>query len=193
MSRSGSADEPSTSCPPTCRCRSTTAPAPISTGMAVPALELESSVGPGRPRRASAPARRALHLSAHGPARTATIPDELGRDPGRARLHARSRAASATTPRSCARLGAQVAGLSSQTLEEQVELSERLGILYPVIADPELRARRRARPADVRVRGRRRCTSGVTLVFERGAIAKVFYPVFPPDRNAEEVLAWLGS
>jgi peroxiredoxin len=33
----------------------------------------------------------------------------------------------------------------------------------------------------------------VTLVVERGRIAKVFYPVFPPDRNAEEVLAWLGS
>jgi peroxiredoxin len=33
----------------------------------------------------------------------------------------------------------------------------------------------------------------VTLVLEAGTIAKVFYPVFPPDRNAEEVLAWLGS
>ena len=33
----------------------------------------------------------------------------------------------------------------------------------------------------------------VTLVFESGRIAKVFYPVFPPDRDAEEVLAWLGS
>ena len=33
----------------------------------------------------------------------------------------------------------------------------------------------------------------LTLVFERGAIAKVFYPVFPPDRHAEEVVAWLGS
>ena len=33
----------------------------------------------------------------------------------------------------------------------------------------------------------------VTLVFEAGAIAKVFYPVFPPDRNAEEVVAWLAS
>ena len=33
----------------------------------------------------------------------------------------------------------------------------------------------------------------VTLVLEAGRIAKVFYPVFPPDRNAEEVLAWLDS
>jgi len=33
----------------------------------------------------------------------------------------------------------------------------------------------------------------VTLVLEAGRITKIFYPVFPPDRNAEEVLAWLGS
>jgi peroxiredoxin (alkyl hydroperoxide reductase subunit C) len=31
----------------------------------------------------------------------------------------------------------------------------------------------------------------VTLVLEAGKVAKVFYPVFPPDRNAAEVLAWL--
>ena len=33
----------------------------------------------------------------------------------------------------------------------------------------------------------------VTLVAERGVVVKVFYPVFPPDRNAEEVVAWLAS
>jgi peroxiredoxin (alkyl hydroperoxide reductase subunit C) len=33
----------------------------------------------------------------------------------------------------------------------------------------------------------------LALVAERGTIVKVFYPVFPPDRNAEEVLAWLAS
>src|SRR4029079_3695750 len=38
-------------------------------------------------------------------------------------------------------LGAKIAGLSSQTLEEQVELSERLGILYPVLSDPGLELR----------------------------------------------------
>jgi peroxiredoxin len=31
----------------------------------------------------------------------------------------------------------------------------------------------------------------LALVAERGRIVKVFYPVFPPDRNAEEVVAWL--
>ena len=31
----------------------------------------------------------------------------------------------------------------------------------------------------------------VTLVVEACAVAKVFYPVFPPDRNAAEVVSWL--
>ena len=35
----------------------------------------------------------------------------------------------------------------------------------------------------------RRCT----LVAELGRLVKVFYPVFPPDRHADEVLAWLRS
>jgi peroxiredoxin len=41
--------------------------------------------------------------------------------------------------------------------------------------------------------------AGMTLlkrmawVIDDGAISKVFYPVFPPDKNAEEVIAWLAS
>ena len=31
----------------------------------------------------------------------------------------------------------------------------------------------------------------MALVIDDGVVAKVFYPVFPPDRNAEEVIAWL--
>ena len=33
----------------------------------------------------------------------------------------------------------------------------------------------------------------ITLVVEAGRIEHVFYPVFPPDRNAEDVVAWLRS
>jgi peroxiredoxin len=33
----------------------------------------------------------------------------------------------------------------------------------------------------------------LTLIAERGEILKVFYPVFPPDRNAAEVLEWLQA
>ncbi len=30
-------------------------------------------------------------------------------------------------------------------------------------------------------------------ILENGRIIKVFYPVFPPDRNAAEVLEWIKS
>jgi peroxiredoxin len=33
----------------------------------------------------------------------------------------------------------------------------------------------------------------MALVVDDGVIAKVFYPVFPPDKNAEEVVAWIQA
>ena len=32
-----------------------------------------------------------------------------------------------------------------------------------------------------------------TLVVDDGAVTHVFYPVFPPDRNAEAVIEWLAA
>lgn len=103
------------------------------------------------------------------------------------------------TPQSCgfrdhadelARHGLTVAGLSAQTLDDQVEFAGREHIPYPVIADPELRVRDALDLPTFEVAGytlyRR-----LALVAEEGRIAKVFYPVFPPDRSAVEVLSWL--
>jgi peroxiredoxin len=61
-----------------------------------------------------------------------------------------------------------------------------------VIADPELALRDALRLPTFDFEGQT-LYKRVTLVFEGGRIPKVFYPVFPPDRAAEEVLAWLGS
>ena len=105
------------------------------------------------------------------------------------------------TPQSCAfrdhageleRLGARVAGLSSQTLEEQLEFSEREHMPFPVIADPDRLLGAALGLPTFSFEGET-LYRRVTLVLEAGRIAKVFYPVFPPDRNAEEVLAWLAS
>jgi peroxiredoxin len=105
------------------------------------------------------------------------------------------------TPQSCGfrdhaeelrALGVRIAGLSAQTLEEQVEVAERLGLLYPVIADPERQLGAALGLPTFEFEGAT-LYKRVTLVLEQGQVAKVFYPVFPPDRNAEEVLAWLAS
>ena len=103
------------------------------------------------------------------------------------------------TPQSCAfrdhaaeleELGAAVAGLSAQPLAEQLEFAERNEIPYPVIADPELKLGAALGLPTFEFDGAT-LYKRVTLVVEACAVAKVFYPVFPPDENAAEVVAWL--
>ena len=105
------------------------------------------------------------------------------------------------TPQSCAfrdahgelqALGVRVAGLSAQPLEEQQEFAERNRIPYPVIADPERRLGGVLRLPTFEIAGLT-LYKRVTLVAERARIVKVFYPVFPPDANAADVLAWLRA
>jgi peroxiredoxin len=157
-------------------------------GTAVPALELESSVGP-------------VELSTFGPAVVYVYPrtGKPGVEPKESWNAIPG--ARGCTPQSCGfrdhaeelrGLGYKLAGLSAQTLEDQVELSERLGILYPVIADPELSLKGALRLPTFEFEGAE-LYRRLTLVLGEGRIEKVFYPVFPPDRNAEEVVAWLGS
>jgi peroxiredoxin len=103
------------------------------------------------------------------------------------------------TPQSCGyrdhgaalrRLGARVVGLSAQPLEDQLEAAERLGLPHPVVADPELTLAGALSLPTFEFEGRR-LYKRLALIAEAGRIVKVFYPVFPPDENAAEVLAWL--
>jgi peroxiredoxin len=87
-------------------------------------------------------------------------------------------------------LGAEVAGLSAQTLDDQQEFAERNAIPYPVIADPGLKLAQALRLPTFDVEGFT-LYKRLALVVQACAIAKVFYPVFPPDENARDVLAWL--
>lgn len=89
-------------------------------------------------------------------------------------------------------LGAGVAGLSAQTLDDQREFAERNAIPYPVLADPELRLAGALRLPTFEVEGVE-LYKRLALVVEACAIAKVFYPVFPPDGNARQVLGWLEA
>ena len=87
-------------------------------------------------------------------------------------------------------LGARVVGVSAQPLDEQREVVERLGLPHPVIADPDLRLGNALRLPTFEFDGRR-LYRRLALVAEAGRIVQVFYPVFPPDENAAEVVAWL--
>jgi peroxiredoxin len=102
------------------------------------------------------------------------------------------------TPESCAfrdlypELGVPVAGLSAQTLDDQLEFAERNRMPFPVIADPE---RKLGAALDLPLFEIAGLTlyKRITLVAQDARIVKVFYPVFPPDANAGDVLAWLRA
>jgi peroxiredoxin len=102
------------------------------------------------------------------------------------------------TPQSCAfrdlypDLGVPVAGLSAQTLDDQLEFAERNRMPFPVIADPERRLGAALALPTFEIGGLT-LYKRLTLVAEGARVAKVFYPVFPPDRNAGDVLAYLRS
>jgi len=105
------------------------------------------------------------------------------------------------TPQSCAfrdlhgelsALGVRIAGLSSQSLEDQLEFAERNAMPFPVISDPERRLGAALGLPTFEI-AELTLYKRITLVAQDARIVKVFYPVFPPDANAGEVLAWLGS
>jgi peroxiredoxin len=116
------------------------------------------------------------------------------------------------TPQSCAfrdhfeelkRAGAaRVFGLSTQDTAYQREAVERLHLPFELLSDEELKFAKALNLPTFEVDGMK-LIRRLTLIARdrqiapsrRGepAIVKVFYPVFPPDRNASDVLAWLAG
>jgi peroxiredoxin len=85
-----------------------------------------------------------------------------------------------------------VLGLSAQSLEDQVEFADRVRLPYPVLGDPGLALAEAIGLPTFEVAGMR-LYRRLTLIAREGRIAKVFYPVFPPDRNAADVVSWLSE
>lgn len=104
------------------------------------------------------------------------------------------------TPESCgfrdhaadlAASGAAVAGVSTQSTGYQLEAVERLRLPFPLLSDPDLRLAEALRLPTFRAGGYLLLTR-LTLIVRDGVVEKVFYPVFPPDHHAQEVLGWIG-
>ena len=106
------------------------------------------------------------------------------------------------TPQSCGfrdhfaelkRLGvAQLFGLSTQDTDYQREAVERLHLPFAILSDADLKLTRALDLPTFTV-------DGMTLirrmawVIDDGIMTRVFYPVFPPDKNAAEVVSWIQS
>jgi peroxiredoxin len=105
------------------------------------------------------------------------------------------------TPQACAfrdhfleleALRAQVFGLSTQTSAYQQEMVQRLHLPFEVLSDADLAFTSALRLPTFRVHSMV-LIKRLTLILLDGRIEKVFYPVFPPDRHTEEVVAWLAA
>jgi peroxiredoxin len=103
------------------------------------------------------------------------------------------------TPQSCAyrdslaefgRLGTRVIGISAQSHNEQREFAAREHIPFPLLSDTGFQLAAALRLPTFEVEGVT-LYKRLTFIAEAGKILKVFYPVFPPDRDATEVLGWL--
>ncbi len=155
-------------------------------GLELPDLELDSSQGPVRLRDLD----------------VIYVYPRSGR-PGRPPLPGwdETPGARGCTPQSCAfrdlhgelaALGARVAGLSAQELDDQAEFALRNRMPFPVVADPQRKLGAALDLPTFEIAGltlyRR-----LTLVAENARVVKVFYPVFPPDANAGDVLRWLQT
>jgi peroxiredoxin/GNAT superfamily N-acetyltransferase len=159
-------------------------------GARIPALVLDSSQGPVD--LAELCAQRAV-LYVYPRTGKPGVPSLPGWDdvPG----------ARGCTPQSCAfrdhagelaELGARVAGLSAQSLKDQREFAERNHLPYPVLSDPELRLHDELGLPTFEIAGHT-LYKRLALIAEGGVVSEVFYPVFPPDRNAADVVAALRA
>ena len=85
-----------------------------------------------------------------------------------------------------------VFGLSTQDTDYQREMAERLHLPFSVLSDAGLELTRDLRLPTMNVDGKT-LLKRMALIADDGMIVRVFYPVFPPDRNASDVLAWLKA
>lgn len=89
-------------------------------------------------------------------------------------------------------LNTVVYGLSSQSTGYQSELKNRLHLPFDLLSDSDFLLRNTLRLPTFKV-NELSLYKRLTLIAEQAVIQKVFYPVFPPDQNARQVINWLKS
>lgn len=160
-------------------------------GAAIPSLKLATSSGELVDLSAVAAASIVLYVYPRTGVPGQPLPSGWDQIPG----------ARGCTPQSCAfrdsaaelaDLGTSVFGLSSQDLEEQSQFAGREQIPYPLINDGKFALASELGLPTFEAGGARHYRR-LTLIAREGRIVKVFYPVFPPQQNAADVIAWLRS
>jgi len=89
-----------------------------------------------------------------------------------------------------AKLHAEVFGISTQDTPYQQEMVKRLEVPFEVLSDEHFAFIKALRLPTFTVDGMT-LNKRLTLIARNGHIEQVFYPIFPPDKHADEVIAWL--
>ena len=71
-------------------------------------------------------------------------------------------------------------------------MAERLHLPFPVLSDSDLRFVQELRLPNLAIAGMT-LSKRLTLIVRNGTIERVFYPVFPPDESATQVIRWLAA
>ena len=83
-------------------------------------------------------------------------------------------------------------GLSSQTTDYQKELATRLHLPYAILSDEKLAFANALKLPTFKI-DNMDLIKRITLILDDNKIIKYFYPVFPPDENVNQVIAWLKN
>jgi peroxiredoxin len=160
-------------------------------GMKLPPVTLAATDG-SRVDLSKLPGRVVIYVYPRTGVPGAPLPDGWDAIPG----------ARGCTPQSCSfrdhfaelrQLGVErLYGLSTQDSAYQREAAERLHLPFPLLSDCELALARALDLPTFTVAGMT-LLKRMALVIDDGVIGKVFYPVFPPDKSAAEVISWLHS
>ena len=89
-------------------------------------------------------------------------------------------------------MGAKVYGVSSQSHEDQQEAAQRLHLPFELLSDNGFELANALKLPTFEYNSMR-LIKRLTLIIKNGTIAKVFYPVFPPNENAADVITWLQT
>lgn len=160
------------------------------TQSAVPALELQATSG-RTVNIAALPGRTVVYIYPRTSRPGEAPPSGWDEIPG----------ARGCTPQSCAYrdnkavlddLGVNLFGLSTQNSAYQREAVDRLHLPFELLSDCDVALTDALRLPTFTADGMR-LTKRVTLILRNRQIEKVFYPVFPPERNADDVIEWLRA
>ena len=90
------------------------------------------------------------------------------------------------------KLNAIPIGISTQSVEDLQEMTNRLLIPYDVLSDSEYFLMNELSIPNFKNKNKI-YFKRITLIVEKNIVKKVFYPIFPPNKHINEVLQWLTT